>query len=331
VSGAFLTKEQWERVVSFSETFTCYSAAMASWAAADVDTWPAIVNPGLHLTVTESSNGIFGFAYFPHTLRADLGLARRGAADPDEAIEGVLAEIARTGRAIVAGDGFRLPWHVAYERRHAPHWYVLQEASEGLEAFDAFTARNDLGLQQVTRRPISREDLPHVLLALPEEDPVFRLREVLAFGDDTAPLPWHRYQWFVQEAVSDVRKPAGVDGAEALRRLAAHFRDRGQDPDAYRQADDVWSIARHRSFLCRVTEEAVHTREESALAHWLETCAAPLASRWSHVAPLLMQATLALESGRAASTSVADTLEELAEREAAAAAAFPGDGITVRI
>jgi hypothetical protein len=49
------------------------------------------------------------------------------------------------------------------------------------------------------------------------------------------------------------------------------------------------------------------------------------------VAPLLLQATLALQSGRQASTSVADTLEELAEREAAAAASFPDDRVSLPI
>lgn len=331
MSRAHLTAERWEHVLSFSDTFTCYSAAIAVWTAAADEAWPAIVNPGLHLTVTDTSNGIFGFAHLPPTLRADLGLMRTGTADPQEAVEGVLAEITRTGRTIVAGDGFRLPWQAGYERRHAPHWYVLQEAPEGLEVLDPFTALNDLGQQAVTRRPVPQDDLPQLLLALPQEDPVFRLREVFAFGDDTTPSQWHQHQWFVHGAVDDIRKPAGAEGPEAVRRLAAHFRERGQDIDAYRQADDIWSIARHRSFLCRVVEETMLVREDDVIADWLEVHATPLAKRWGHVSPLLMQATLTLESGRPASTSVADTLDELAERETAAAAAFPGDRTAARI
>ena len=50
-----------------------------------------------------------------------------------------------------------------------------------------------------------------------------------------------------------------------------------------------------------------------------------LAKRWSHMAPLMMQAKLALAAGRAASSSVPDTLEDLAARELAARQAFPPD------
>ncbi len=319
-----LTPERWQRVTSYSDTFTCYSAAMATWAAAANDEWPELINPGFALTVTDSEDGIFGFAYFRPSLRADLGLVRAGADDPADAVDGVLGELARSGRAIVAGDGFHLPWHVAFERRHAPHWYVLAEDPEGPVMFDAFAARNELGLQEVTSEPVSPDSLPRLLRALPQEDPVLRLREVLAFGDDTAPLPWHAYQWFVHGAVDGVRKPEGADGPNGLLRLAAHFRDRGQDPAAYGQADDIWSIGRHRAFLCRLVEEIAAERGDGGLAGWLEEHGTPLAKRWGHVAPLLMQATLALRSGRPASTSVPDVLEELAGREEAAAETFPG-------
>ena len=43
------------------------------------------------------------------------------------------------------------------------------------------------------------------------------------------------------------------------------------------------------------------------------------------MAPLMMQATLALAAGRAASSSVPDTLEDLAARELAARQALPLD------
>jgi len=326
-----LTASRWERVTSFSGTFTCYSAAMATWAAAADDDWAAVVNPGLWLTITSPGSELFGFGYFPHSLRADLGLARHGAETADAAVAAVLAEVERSGRVIVAGDGFNLPWHVAFERRHVPHWYVLEGAAEGLVMFDAFAARNELGVQEVTRQAVSQAELPGLLRALPEDDPVLRLREVLAFGDNTAPLQWHGYQWFEQGTVERVRKPDGADGPDGLMLLAAHFREHGQDPAAYRQADDIWSIGRHRAFLTQLAGEGAAASGDGELAAWLEEHAAPLTKRWGHVAPLLMQATLALGSGRPASTSVSDVLEDLAARERAAAQAFPGDRSLVRL
>jgi hypothetical protein len=314
-----LTEARWAELVSYSDTFTCYSAAMATWGAVGGD-WQDLVNPGLAIVVTDAGDGIFGFAYFPPSLRASLGLERAGADDADDAVAGVLAELDRSGRVIVAGDGFRLPWHVAHERRHVPHWYVLVRG-DGLVIVDAFAARNELGVQVVTRQPVAPDDLPDLLLALPPDDPVLRLREVLAFGDDTSPLPWHPYQWFVQAPVPATRAPAGASGPDALRRLARHFRERGQDPKAYVQADDIWSIGRHRALLLRRAEELAETKPE--LREWIAEHGAPLARRWGHVAPLLMQATLALRSGRPASSSVADVLDELADREDAAAPALP--------
>jgi hypothetical protein len=307
---------RWEELVSYSDTFTCYSAAMATWAAAR-DGWQDVVNPGLALVVTEAGDGIFGFAYFPPSLRARLGLDRAGAGDAAAALDGVLAELDRSGRVIVAGDGYRLPWHVAHGRRHVPHWYVVEREGDGLVMLDAFAARNELGVQTVTREQVDVGTLPELLPALPEDDPVLRLREVLAFGDDTTPLQWHPYQWFVRASVDAVVAPEGASGPDGLRRLARHFRERGQDAEAYVQADDIWSIGRHRAFLVRRAEELAATQPE--LGDWVADHGAPLAKRWSHVAPLLMQATLALRSGRPASSSVADVLDELADREDAAA------------
>ena len=71
--------------------------------------------------------------------------------------------------------------------------------------------------------------------------------------------------------------------------------------------------------------EAAGRSADAALREWGAEYPEPLARRWGHVAPLLMQAMLALGAGRKASASVPETLEELAEREEAAAAAFPVD------
>ena len=319
-----VSDDRWERVASYSDTFTCYSAAMATWASADGDDWIDRINPGFALALTEADDGIFGFGYFLSSLRAELGLERMYADDPADALEGVLAEIDRSGRVIVAGDGFHLPWHVAHGKRHVPHWYVLQRADDGVVMFDAFAARNDLGVQVLTRELLPLDALPALLPALPPDDPVLRLREVLAFGDDTEPLRWSPYQWFAHATVAETRAPDGAVGPDALRRLARHFRERGQDPAAYVQADDIWSIGRHRALLQQRVRQVADERDDTRLRSWLEEHAVPLATRWGHVAPLMLQATLALRSGRSASGSLAEVLDELADREHAAAAAFPG-------
>jgi len=318
-------RECWQDLVAFSGDFTCYSAAVATWVAWADPGWQRTVNPGLRLTITEPGHGLFGFAHFPPGLRAQLGLERSGSDDADEAIDGVRAEMARSGRVVITGDGFNLPWHVAHQRAHVPHWYVLTGPAEAPLMVDPFACRNELGVQLATCEPVDVGSLERLLLALPDESPVYRLREELALGDDAGPRDRRRYQWFVHGEIESCRTPSGTEGPAAVLRLASHFRARGQELEAYVQADDIWSIGRHRAFLSRRASAVSQQAGDANLATWVQEHAAPLAKRWGHIAPLVMQATYALRAGRAASASVAEVLEELAGREQAAAEAFPGE------
>jgi hypothetical protein len=330
VSARLRTDWLWERLTSFSDTYTCYSAAVATWVACEHDDWSRVVDPGLWLTVGERPDGLFAFAHFPPGLRAGLGLVRTGmdGAAPD-AVAAVLQELGRSGRVIVAGDGFQLPWHVAFKRRHVPHWYVVLDAPEGPTVLDPFACRNELGLQEASRRVVGEDELEQLITGLPGDDPVLALREALALGDDAGLPARLRYQWYVRGAVGEQRAPAGAHGPDAVLLLASHFRADGQEPSAYGQADDLWSIARHRAFLCRYAQQRASTDGNEALANWVGEHAAPLAKKWGHIAPLVMQASLALSAGRAASASVPDTLEQLAELERSAAAAFTQNSFTI--
>jgi hypothetical protein len=313
----------WEELTSFSDTYTCYSAAVATWVACEQEDWQRVVNPGLWLTVGGRSEGLFGFAHFPPGLRAGLGLVRTGCDGPAaDAVVGVLDELRRSGRVLIAGDGFNLPWHVAFGRRHVPHWYVVVDAPQHLEVFDPFACRNELGVQQASRRVVDEKDVASIISGLPGDDPVLALRESLALGDEAGVPDRAPYQWFVTGTVGEPLLPAGARGPDAVLLLAGHFRSRGQDASAYIQADDIWSIARHRGFLCRHVAQTAQERGDARLATWVEEHGAPLAKRWGHMAPLLMQATLALVAGRTASASVPEALERLAEMERSALAAL---------
>jgi hypothetical protein len=318
------TDSLWAELTAFGETYTCYSAAVATWVAHEREDWCSAVSPGLALRVFGAGDGLFGFVHFPPQLRARLGLVRVSVEAPGgDATEGVLAELARSGRVIVAGDGFRLPWHVAHGKRHIPHWYVLGGTPDRPEAIDPFACRNELGGQQATRLPIARTQLAEMLPGLPGGDPVLELRERLALGDDSPPPKGGGCQWFVHREVTDWQVPHGAEGPDAVLELAREMRERAQDARAYRQADDIWSIGRHRAYLARHSAAVADRTDDSSLATWTREHGEPLAKRWSHMAPLLMQARLTLDAGRAASESVSDTLEELAERERAAAQAIP--------
>jgi hypothetical protein len=307
---------RWDELAANSEAYTCYSAALAAWSGIDDPGWRRVVNAGLTLRLVDADDGLFGFVHFPARLRADIGLSRTSADGAGEAVAGILEELEREGRVIVAGDGFNLPWHVAVGRRHVPHWFVLAGTPAAPTVVDPFSCLNDLGRQEAVRRPVSVDELPQLARAHPGDDPVVALREAFALGDDARPVSTARYQWLVREP-APAREPDGPTGPDALRRLAESFRERGHEAAAYRQSDDIWSIARHRAFLTACARR--HPGAEEWAAGHLE----PLAKRWTHMAPLLMQATLAVGAGRRPTGSVADTLDDLAEREGAAAAACP--------
>jgi hypothetical protein len=321
-----MTADRWTALTEFAGTFTCYSSALGAWAAVDDPAWPAVVDSGLHLVLSEEPDGLFGFSHFPPGQPARERLRRMGTDDRESAVAALREELGRSGRVIVAGDGFHLPWHVACGRRHVPHWFTLVAEGEDLVVQDPFECRVDLGWQRPNRRGITPDELPGLLEGLPAGDPVLALREAFALGDDARPLPWRRFGWLVlAEQPASPRHPRGVAGPDAVRRLARHFREQGQRSESYRQADDLWSVGRHRAFVVRRAEALAADTGGAGVSAWTAEHGAPLAARWTHVAPLLMQARLAIDAGRAPSQSLAEALEELADRESAAAEAFPAD------
>lgn len=308
----------WEDVAPLGELCTCYSSAFAVWAAFGQAPWRKAVNSGLHLAVVETDGLHFGFSHFPAELGRTLGLARCSSDDPTAAVASILDELAASDRVVVAADGFNLPWHVAHHRRHLPHWFVIARRDGDVAVVDPFTCRNDLGLQRPFFEKIDEGDLASLVAAVPLSDPVVALRETFALGVDDRPLAPAAFRWLRHTDVPKATPPQAIEGAAAIRVLADHFRRYAARLDAYRQADDLWSIARHRAFLSHCSAQA-----GGELRRWNEEYGDPLARRWGHVAPLLMQAVLALEGGRTPTTSLPDTLDELAGREERAAAALP--------
>ena len=318
-----LDEDAWGRLEALSDTFTCYSAAIATWAAAGREDWVELIDPGLELAIAPAGGGLLSFAHLRAGLRAELSLVRTGSEDPQRAEAQALDELERAGRLLVAGDGFNQPWHVAYQRRHAPHWFVLERRERELAVADPFAYTSELGQQRPHRGRIDGVPLADLLRAVPDGDPVLALREALAFGEESAPRPWQPYAWFVRGEVEDWRALQGACGPEAISTLATHFRDYGQELEAYRQSEDIWAIGRHRALTTRHLREVAAAGGQAALAEWVSDHLEPLAKRWGHVAPLMMQATLSLQAGRSASASLPETLDELASREEAATRAWP--------
>lgn len=308
-----MNADDWDELAGWGATFTCYSSALAAWLAAGGRPWQAPLDTALHLVLTEEDDDLFGFAHFPPGLAVALGLERRGSDDAEEAVAAIRRELEAGTPVIVHGDGMHLPWHVAHGRRHVPHWFTLRPCPDGPELIDPFDCQTELGRQRPNRQFLGWDELPAILEGLPGGDAVLALREAFALGEDDRPLAHHRYGWHVAAPVAGERRPPqGLAGPDALRRLARHFREKGDQAWAYRQADDLWSVARHRSLAAR------RAAADSAGAILPGDEFAALAARWNHIAPLLMQARLGVQAGRAPSASLPDTLEQIAVLETVA-------------
>ena len=284
------------------------------WTAFGFPNWAAAVDGGLHFALVEADELHFGFSHFPRNTFTHTGTYPPGGRRSRGGHRRHPPRARADRPSIVAADGFNLPWHIAHGRRHVPHWFVIAHREGDLAVIDPFTCRSDLGLQRAWFESLDTVELTRLAAAVPLDDRVVALREAFAFGSD-APLTSAAFRWVVHE-VAEPAVVEGFNGPAAVRRLAEHFRVHALRPEAYRQADDLWSIARHRAFFAR------HAAADDELEQWAEAHLAPLARRWNHVAPLIMQATLALKGGRTPTASLPDALDELAEREERAAAAL---------
>jgi len=220
------------------------------------------------MRLTEEADGLFGFAYFPPRRRAELGLVRIGTDDEREALDGVGDELARSGRVIVAGDGFHLPWHVGAGRHTCPTGSCSPRRATGgeLEIADPFACRNELGVQQPTRHAVASGELAGLLPALPGDNPGPHAARAAGARRrhrrrDRPPLPVVRRR---RGPASSASRTASTGRGRS--RPRAPLRERGQDPSAYLQADDIWSIGRHRAFLVRYAQRLAAERGNAALA-----------------------------------------------------------------
>ncbi|MBB5953680.1 hypothetical protein FHS29_000250 [Saccharothrix tamanrassetensis] len=303
----------WAALAAYRDAFTCYSAAVAASSALSRPDWRDTIDLRLTLALTGEPAGLFGFAHFAPGFAGRVRLARAGTDSADEALDRITAALRRAEPVVIAGDARWLPWQHA--RESAPHWFTVVAHPEGVEVLDALAMRTAHGEQRPTRTVVPIGDLPGLLLSVPVGDPVFALRERFALGDDAGP-PVHRYRWAEIGDGPVGPAPQGIRGPDALRVLARHFREHATEPDAYRQVDDLWSVARHRACAVRRAAELGPGSHD-----WTQRYGRELDRRWAQVAPRAMYAAM---SGGAGAPALSDLLDDLAELEQSAAPQLGG-------
>ncbi|GGP78747.1 hypothetical protein [Saccharothrix coeruleofusca] len=287
---------------------SCYTAAVAEALWRRGGDWAAAIGLGSVLAIRPEGE-LFAFRHHSTSLRPLLApdLHRTGADDASGLLTGLSRAYERHGWVIAIADVHNLPWSTGRGRRHAPHWCVVDGRDEGRwHITDRFTMRDAGGEQPPWEGWISDEHLPAVLATAPGS-PEQRLRDRFPFGDEEPEPVRSRYQWFATGGHADLR-PRGewLCGAAALRRLAGHYAERGADPAAYRQTEDLWVTARHRRL-----RQVVLQRDGSPEAGK----ARELADTWERVPMMLHYAEESARRGRPKLTALRTALEAVTREE----------------
>lgn len=335
------------------DLLSCYTASIAEYmtgAGIDVD---LAIGAQAYLAVRPAESGACEFVQFHTPLRGDvpthsLRLARRRTADPGEATALITAEVARSGRAIVVGDTFNVPWQVAHTKAHAPHWFVVdgvRDDAASVHVTDRFEFVNDAGEQRPFHGWLAAGDLPSLATANPDPNPVFAWRDQHAFADreDPGAVATAGYQWYVLDGPPRAAAPgtallldrlaatqaaAGLappgarpgdgwaTGPDAVALLAEHFTAHIAEPAAYDNSDDIWVTARNRQLFAD-TLSALGPRlglePVTELGIWAE---ANVAQPWAGIPRLLQYNRRSLDRGRTPRPVVAEQLRGAAAAEA---------------
>lgn len=271
---------------------------------------------------------LLAFVHHDRSLRPLVGggLRRMGTADPDRVPGGLAEAYATAGPVILIVDAGNLPWVPGAGQKHAPHWLVLDDRQDGRwHVTDRFSADDDHGGHGPWQGWVRDGELA-ALAELTALRPEQVLRERLAFGDEE-PSPLDvPYRWYSAAPHPPGRDgdgyltgspPAAISlgdgwlqGAAAVTALARRFERAGPDPDAFRQADDLWVASRHRR-LRALALGRVLTAGDRRLAS-----AQALAREWDRVPMVLRYAAEAARRGRDKTATLLGVLEAVARAEA---------------
>jgi hypothetical protein len=311
-------------LAAWGRTLTCYTSALGTWLSFENTHWWRPLATGGPFLAVECADELLAFEHHPRPLCPVLGLALRTAPAWEQAQADLLLELGDASRVLVAGDSMALPWHPAYGKAHAPHWFVLtQDAEGGLFAEDPLNLVGEWGPQEPTRIRVEGKDLSRLCVALPPGSRIHALRERAVLGMDDPELG-AAYRWLTCAQTAPARGQAASCSAPpvALRMLAARLAERAGAPDASAQADDIWQALRQRELtVAALTQERLLGSDVPDPRRWQESL-----NLWRTLPPLLMHARMLARAGRTgrSATAIPDTLQRIADAEESCTdAAFP--------
>lgn len=332
------------------DLLSCYTASVAWYlrcCGADPD-WALGLQLFTAIRIVSENPPTCAFVHYHTPLLGTapthyLELRRRWTTSVEEACEAIASECRRSGLAIISGDAYRLPWSVAFGRRHAPHWFVVdfvEPAGRALHVVDTFAYVDDLG----TQKPYDGWTTLDVLGIPPALCPAELYRGVWAFGreDPLPPAPAGSIEWFEAAAPahgiacnpdallnllasgcswydgSSLRSDLAdwLVGVSALFALVAWVGDRLDDRRLYVASDDLWVAYRNRLSFANALGRAAAFAGRPDLHQLAEQVRDVLAPAWSAIPRIMRYNASCLDRGRSPRRLVVDLLRQIAEQEA---------------
>ncbi len=249
---------------------------------------------------------------------------------------------------IVIGDTYALPWLTSYQKKHAPHWFMITHRDQQTRCFyvnDCFEFTDETGTQHPFVGWIQDQQLEQCLRMTVVPTFLQQQRSQWALGThiDTATIRNQEYQWFESTAsrpnqidgeslfftllVKTWRQHMGQEhcshlpaaewhcGLQGLQFMAEHLSGSRDDPRIYEMRDDIWVMARNRQLFAHVVDKmgkALKNEHLKEYAMWYEQFLIP---SWQTLPRIMHYNMQCLQRKRTISSLLSSTLQQVLEQE----------------
>ena len=261
-----------------------------------------------------------------------LHLTRRWSDMRDLAEQHLLQELHQKKHLLAVGDAYNLPWQIHYGRKHAPHWFVVDEIDDErhmVHVRDTFEFIDAHDIQKPFDSWLSSSDLVDLTKVHEHPSSLYLARDLHSLGSkEELPLEaYHGYQWFEtvahveaspitaasikQELIDsyehmtgarqreDLVRQGWLTGFDTVAALPAFFREHLANPRLYEMRDDFWVAGRQRSLFAHALRSAADLINRPALEDLAVWCEATLIPLWTAIPRVMFYNASCIQRQRA--------------------------------
>jgi hypothetical protein len=249
---------------------------------------------------------------------------------------------------IVIGDTYALPWLTSYQKKHAPHWFLITNRDTHTRRFyvnDCFEFTDETGTQHPFIGWIEDQQLEQCLRMTVVPTFLQQQRSQWALGThiDTSIIRSQEYQWF--ESTASTSNQAGREslfftllaktwrqhmgqehcshlpaaewhcGLQGLHFMAEHLSAAREDPRLYEMRDDIWVMARNRQLFAHVLDKVGATLNIAHIREYATWCEEFLIPPWQTLPRIMHYNMQCLQRKRTISSLLSSTLQQVLEQE----------------